>query len=191
MLFITWCFRPYFFYVIKKKKPNPEHPANSLAWTHTKARQKQIEPSSNGLRLEHSIFHLVRFKSDIAQEALWDILAFISVLPSHPLLIQAILLQYWKESVKVYCFRNRWDPSPPMPQNSNSLHCSTAGSVSAAAFWYISIGVRGNVSLISTQVTRHDNTVLQHLSPWDLTQKGHDLLHWSVPRNFSSALCSV
>lgn len=45
-----------------------------------------------------------------------------------------------------------------MLQSLNSLRCSTAGSVLAAVLWYISIGDRGNVSLISTQVTRHDNT---------------------------------
>lgn len=63
-----------------------------------------------------------------------------------------------KRICEVYCFRNRWDPSPPMPQNLNYLCCSTAESVLAAALWCISIGVRGNVSLISTQATRHDNT---------------------------------
>lgn len=85
--------------------------------------------------------------------------------------MEAILLQYWKESVKVYCFRNKGDPSDPMPQNPNSLHCGIARSVLAAALWYTSIGVRGNVSLISTQVTRHDNTCCSTcVPPWDLAQ---------------------
>lgn len=43
------------------KTQNPEHPENPIvAWM--KARQNQTDLSSNGLRLEWSIFHLVRVK---------------------------------------------------------------------------------------------------------------------------------
>lgn len=96
--------------------------------------------------MEH--FSSSQIWSDIAPEVLWDISAFVSVLPSHPL-----ILQYWKESAEVHCSRNRWDPSLPQILSVAALQ----ERFSCCTLVYFNRCQRKCFSL-STQVTRHDNT---------------------------------